>query len=51
MAYILSQPLEVFALVGCRTGDEFADNVGALGHTLSAAEMAWIDLSSDERPW
>jgi aryl-alcohol dehydrogenase-like predicted oxidoreductase len=51
MAYILSQPLEVFALVGCRTGDEFADNVGALGHTLSAGEMAWIDLSSDERPW
>ncbi len=51
MAYILSQPLEVFALVGCRTGDEFADNVGALGHTLSDAERNWIDLSSDERPW
>jgi aryl-alcohol dehydrogenase-like predicted oxidoreductase len=51
MAYIMSQPLEVFALVGCRTGDEFRVNTEALGHTLADAERAWLDLSSDERPW
>lgn len=51
MAYIMSQPLDVFALVGCRTGDEYAANAAALGHRLSAAELAWLDLRSDERPW
>jgi aryl-alcohol dehydrogenase-like predicted oxidoreductase len=51
LAYVMSQPMAVFALVGCRTGDEFAENVAALGQTLSAAELAWLDLGSNERPW
>lgn len=51
MTYIMSQPLEVFALVGCRTAAEFEDNTNALGHSLSQAELDWLDLSSDERPW
>ena len=42
--------LDVFALVGCRTGDEFATNA-AVPHTLSEAELAWLDLSRDECPW
>lgn len=50
-AYIMSQPLDVFGLVGCRTGAEFADNVGALGQTLTAEEISWLNLLSDERPW
>jgi aryl-alcohol dehydrogenase-like predicted oxidoreductase len=51
MAYIMSQPIDVFALVGCRTGDEFAMNTAALGQKLAADELAWLDLRSDERPW
>ncbi|MDQ3412712.1 MAG: aldo/keto reductase [Chloroflexota bacterium] len=51
LAYIISQPLDVFALVGCRTGEEFAENVAALGRQLSPAELAWLDLRSNERPW
>ena len=51
MAFIMSQPIDVFALVGCRTGAEFEDNVGALGQQLTADELAWLDLRTDERPW
>jgi aryl-alcohol dehydrogenase-like predicted oxidoreductase len=51
MAYIMSQPQEVFALVGCRTGAEYAENAAALEHHLSDAELAWLDLRSDDRPW
>lgn len=51
MAYIMSQPIDVFALVGCRTGDEFAMNTAVLGQKLSEAELAWVDLRSAERPW
>jgi len=51
MSYVLSQPVEVFALVGCRQPSEFVDNVGALGHKLSADEISWLELRSDERPW
>jgi len=51
MAYIMSQPLDVYALVGCRTGDEFGMNAAVLGQKLAAEELAWLDLGSDERPW
>ena len=51
MAFIMSQPIDVFALVGCRTGDEFAMNAAVLGQKLTADELAWLDLSSGERPW
>ena len=51
MASIMSQPIDVFALVGCRTGDEFAMNTAVLGQKLTADELTWVDLRSDERPW
>ena len=51
MAYVLSQPLAVFPLVGCRTGAEYAENAAALDVSLSEAELAWLDLRSDDRPW
>ena len=51
MAYVMSAPLDVYALVGCRTGAEFAENVAALTHKLSPAVAAWLDLRRDERPW
>ncbi|HVL22514.1 MAG TPA: aldo/keto reductase [Thermomicrobiales bacterium] len=51
MAYVMSQPLEVFALVGCRTGAEFAENAAVLEQRLGEADLRWLDLRSDERPW
>lgn len=44
MAYVLSQPLNIFALVGCRSGEEFAQNVAALELPLTQDEMDWLDL-------
>lgn len=44
LAYVLNLPLNIFALVGCFTGEEFADNVKALEITLTPEEMAWLDL-------
>jgi aryl-alcohol dehydrogenase-like predicted oxidoreductase len=51
MAYVLSQPLAVFPLVGCRTGAGYAENAAALGVRLSEPELAWLELRTDERPW
>ncbi len=47
LAYVLSQPLPIFALVGARTPDEFVENLPALDIRLSAAEMAWLNLETD----
>jgi aryl-alcohol dehydrogenase-like predicted oxidoreductase len=49
LAYVLGQPLNVFALVGCQTGGEFAANVAALDLALTPADLAWLDLRSDSR--
>jgi aryl-alcohol dehydrogenase-like predicted oxidoreductase len=52
LAYVLDQPLEVFALVGCNTGDEFRANVEAGGIELSPEELAWLengDVRGEER--
>lgn len=49
LAYVLNQPLNLFALVGCRTGTEFAANIQAADLKLSAAELAWLDLRCDTR--
>lgn len=48
VAYVLSQPLNLFALVGCVTGEEFAANVAALALDLSPADLAWLETG--ERP-
>jgi aryl-alcohol dehydrogenase-like predicted oxidoreductase len=51
LAWVIDQPMEVFPLVGSRTGEEFAANAEALKLKLSPAEIAWLDLQTDERPW
>jgi aryl-alcohol dehydrogenase-like predicted oxidoreductase len=44
LAYVLHYPdLDVFALVGCRTGDEFSENVHASQVKLTPEELAFID--------
>jgi aryl-alcohol dehydrogenase-like predicted oxidoreductase len=50
MAYVMSQPLNIFALVGCRDGAEFAANVAAMETTLTPDELRWLDLEIDALP-
>jgi aryl-alcohol dehydrogenase-like predicted oxidoreductase len=47
LSYLFSQPLNLFALVGCNSGDEFRENRAALEVRLTPAEIAWLDLRSD----
>jgi len=47
LAYVLSQPLHIFALVGARQPAEFMENLPALNIHLTAAEMAWLNLETD----
>jgi aryl-alcohol dehydrogenase-like predicted oxidoreductase len=50
MAYVMNQPLNIFALVGCANGDEYAANAAALSVELTSEELAWLDLHTDEEP-
>ncbi len=47
LAYVLSQPLNIFALVGCNTPAEFRANAEAASVRLTPAEMAWLDLRAE----
>ena len=47
LAYVLSQPLNIFALVGCHTPDEFRANVEAASVALTPEERAWLDLRAE----
>ena len=46
MAYVMSTPLTVFALVGCRTREEFAVNIEATAIRLTPQEIAWLELQT-----
>src|SRR5262249_41652284 len=48
-AHVITQPLNIFAIVGCQTGAEFAANVEALDLELTPAELAWLELRSEDR--
>lgn len=48
-AYVASQPLNIFALVGCQTADEFRANAAAADVQLTEAECAWLDLRAESR--
>ena len=50
LAYVLNQPFPCFALIGPRTMAETRSSLAALSIELSAAELAWLDLRSDELP-
>lgn len=49
LAYVLHQPMNVFALVGARSPEEIAANQVALETELSGEEVEWLDLLRDER--
>jgi len=47
LAWVLSQPLNVFALVGSATRDECRANAAALDIVLTQQEMDYLDLRAD----
>jgi aryl-alcohol dehydrogenase-like predicted oxidoreductase len=49
MAYVMSQPLNIFALVGCENGEEFKANLEAAELTLAPEEIAWLELKTEVR--
>jgi aryl-alcohol dehydrogenase-like predicted oxidoreductase len=49
LAYVLSHPLQPFAVVGCTTVDKFAQNVSALTLSLNEATLQWLATGQDPR--
>lgn len=49
LAYVMNQPLNLFALVGAANREELAANRQGAALTLTPAELAWLDLRSDRR--
>jgi aryl-alcohol dehydrogenase-like predicted oxidoreductase len=49
LAFILEQPLDVYAVVASCTPDEYAANAAALDLSFTRAELDWLDLVADER--
>lgn len=49
LAFILEQPLDVYAVAASRTPEEFAANASALALSLTRAELDWLDLLANER--
>lgn len=49
LAWAFAQPLDLFALVGSESGDEFAANAAALAVHLTPDERDWLDLRRDTR--
>jgi aryl-alcohol dehydrogenase-like predicted oxidoreductase len=48
-AYIMNQPLNVFALVGAASKEEYKANMEACEIKLTPEELAWLDLQSDNK--
>jgi len=49
VAFVTSQPLNVFALLAPQTAEEVRLNVEASQVKLTPAELAWLDLKSESR--
>ncbi|HZJ83703.1 MAG TPA: aldo/keto reductase [Clostridia bacterium] len=49
MAFLMSQPLYVFPIVGVVNSKELEENIVAAKTELSQEELAWIDLRRDNR--
>lgn len=49
LAFILNQPVNVFALIGVFHPDECKANVEVLNLKLTQAELDWLDLKRDKR--
>lgn len=47
MAFLMNQPMNVFALVGCQSAAEFASSAAALDIELTQQELDYLDLKAD----
>jgi aryl-alcohol dehydrogenase-like predicted oxidoreductase len=43
LAYVMNQPMNMFALVGCQTIEEFRANAAALALKLTPDQLAWLE--------
>ncbi len=48
-SYVMSQPLNIFALVGCQNATEFAANMAAAELKLTPEECDYLDLRAESR--
>jgi len=49
-AYVLSYPLDIFALIGCRTAREWQINQAAVAVELSPGHRTWLETGQGEMP-
>ena len=49
VAFVMNQPLNIFAIVGPHTSEKFQANIEASEIQLTPKEMAWLDLKTDSR--
>jgi aryl-alcohol dehydrogenase-like predicted oxidoreductase len=50
LAYVLNQPWDIYTLIGCANGREFADNAAALELPLTPSIRHWLE-EGGERPF
>jgi aryl-alcohol dehydrogenase-like predicted oxidoreductase len=48
LAYVLTQPMDIYAVVSCSSPAHFEENRNALHIDLSEAERRWLNLESEE---
>ena len=51
LAYVLNQPMNIYALIGPETIEQANESFAAADLALSDAERAWLNLESDQRPF
>jgi len=49
LAFVMNQPMNLFAVVGPHSGRKFKENIEAVNIRLTQQEMAWLDLKMDNR--
>jgi aryl-alcohol dehydrogenase-like predicted oxidoreductase len=47
VAYMMNQPMNIFALISSQTEEQFATNAAALDIKLTPQELAYLDLRAD----
>ena len=50
LAYVLCQPLNIYAMIGPETMDEMRASMSSLDVQLTPEELAWLNLESDVEP-
>lgn len=49
LAFVMNQPMNIFAVVGPHSGEKFRANMEASQVQLTRQEMDWLDLKTDNR--